>query len=201
MRIFLLVASASFLLSCGKETPSAAAVATKSTQVVVASKPEGASVLLQGAKVGVTPVTLQVKEDTNLVLELDGFVRQALLVTPDGRPNHVVQLIPAPALQCCPCQGDANEGKAEPRKSASAAALEPPRPKAAGGGGIRTMREAKEAYRAGRVDRYEYGRVTDGIREKLRAEIDELKRAYRAGEMSKADYERKARAVKLKYEG
>jgi hypothetical protein len=220
MRIFLLAASAPLLLSCSSGSPSAgqqaAASPARQVQVVIASKPAGASVLLQGARVGETPVTLQVKEDTNLVLELDGYVRQALLVTPDGRPNHVVELIPAPASGCCPCAAEgaapnavAGAGARPAAKppaastastSSTATAPELPRPKAATGG-IRTMREAKEAYRAGRIDRSEYNRVTDVIRGRMRTDIDELKRAYRAGKVTKADYEQGAREIKLRYEG
>jgi ubiquitin len=64
-------------------------------QVLVASVPPGATVILKGAPVGETPMKLLVRDETNLILEKEGYVRQAVLITPTSDPNLVVELEPA----------------------------------------------------------------------------------------------------------
>jgi len=64
-------------------------------EVLVASQPSDAEVFLKGAKVGTTPMKLLVRGDTNLILEKEGYVKQALLITPKSNPNLVVELVPS----------------------------------------------------------------------------------------------------------
>lgn len=64
-------------------------------EVLVASQPSDAEVFLKGAKVGTTPMKLLVRGDTNLILEKEGYVKQALLITPKSDPNLVVELVPS----------------------------------------------------------------------------------------------------------
>lgn len=82
------------------QLPSAAQVAVPSgtqafdKEVLVASQPSDAKIFLKGAEVGATPMKLLVRGDTNLILEKEGFVKQALLITPRSEPNVVVRLVP-----------------------------------------------------------------------------------------------------------
>ncbi len=83
------------------EAPQTVAVAVTAPQesadkeVLIASQPTGAKVLLQGAEVGATPMKLLIRGDTNVVLEKDGYVRQALMLTQKSDPNVVVTLVPS----------------------------------------------------------------------------------------------------------
>ena len=83
------------------EAPQTVAVAVTAPQesadkeVLIASQPTGAKVLLQGAEVGATPMKLLIRADTNVVLEKDGYVRQALMLTQKSDPNVVVTLVPS----------------------------------------------------------------------------------------------------------
>ncbi len=65
------------------------------TSVLIASQPSDAKIILKGAHVGNTPMKLLVRGDTNVVLEKEGFVKHALLITPKSDPNLVVQLVPS----------------------------------------------------------------------------------------------------------
>ncbi len=64
-------------------------------EVLIASRPDGADVLLDGAKVGVTPMKMLLRGKTNVLLDKQGYVQQALLITPDSEPNIVVELVPS----------------------------------------------------------------------------------------------------------
>ncbi|MFO8074181.1 MAG: PEGA domain-containing protein [Polyangia bacterium] len=64
-------------------------------EVLIASRPDGADVLLDGAKVGVTPMKMLVRGKTNVLLDKEGYVQQALLITPGSEPNIVVELVPS----------------------------------------------------------------------------------------------------------
>jgi hypothetical protein len=99
--IHVIVASA-MLAACSNdsEVPRAVAVAmsapatTADKEILVASNPSGAILVLKGAKVGETPMKLLVRGDTNVILEKEGYVQQALLITPKSEPNMVVTLVP-----------------------------------------------------------------------------------------------------------
>ena len=99
--IYAIIASA-MLAACSNdsEVPRAVAVAmsapakTADKEVLVASQPSGAKVVLKGAKVGETPMKLLVRGDTNVILKKEGYVQQALMITPKSEPNMVVTLVP-----------------------------------------------------------------------------------------------------------
>jgi hypothetical protein len=64
-------------------------------EVLVATEPAGAKVILKGAEVGTTPMKLLVRGNTNVVLDKEGYVKQALMITPDSEPNLVITLVPS----------------------------------------------------------------------------------------------------------
>jgi len=81
------------------EVPQAVAIATSipvekaDQEVLIASNPAGAQVLLKNAEVGKTPMKLLVRGDTNVVLKKEGYVEQAIMITPKSDPNIVVDLV------------------------------------------------------------------------------------------------------------
>lgn len=64
-------------------------------EVLIATEPAGAKVILKNAEVGTTPMKLLVRGNTNVVLEKEGYVKQALMITPDSEPNLVITLVPS----------------------------------------------------------------------------------------------------------
>ncbi len=89
--------------------------------VLLASRPAQAKVFLKGAEIGETPLKLLVTEEMNLVLQRDGYVRQAVWVTKDSKTNLIVDLIQSPPNDCCPC-----DAMAEPEGDVALAAGPPP---------------------------------------------------------------------------
>ncbi len=63
-------------------------------EILIATRPDGAAVLIEGARVGDTPVKVTVNGDTNVLIQKDGFAPQAVLLSPASDPNLIVQLIP-----------------------------------------------------------------------------------------------------------
>jgi len=102
IRFFTILALVASALGCSREgeVPQAVAVAMTTQEaadkeVLIATQPTGAKILLKGAEVGATPMKLLIRGDTNVVLEKEGYVRQALMLTPKSDPNVVVTLVAA----------------------------------------------------------------------------------------------------------
>jgi len=240
MTIAALAAVAISACTAEPEVPQAVAVAMTAPQadadkeVLIASQPTGAKILLKGAEVGATPMKLLIRDDTNVVLEKDGYVKQALMLTPKSDPNVVVTLVPSgeevAAAEVAPTAAPAEADKAPKAGAAKAggkktgkeedgagtatgtgaaepapapaeppkeAAPEPP-PKPAG---YTTMRQIKDAYRAGKITKADYNYWQGIIRQKRQAEFDQVKKDLRDGKITEAQYEERIRAIKAKYEG
>ncbi|MCU0664910.1 MAG: PEGA domain-containing protein, partial [Myxococcota bacterium] len=69
------------------------------TEVRLESRPPGAKILLGEAELGTTPMTIKITAQTSLILDLPGYVRQAVLLTPSSQPHLSVDLVPAPAAE------------------------------------------------------------------------------------------------------
>lgn len=250
IRFLVTLALVAAALGCSREgeVPQAVAVAMTAPQeaadkeVLIATQPAGAKILLKGAEVGATPMKMLIRGDTNLVLEKEGYVRQALMLTPKSDPNVVVTLVPAegevaaPSAEPAPTPADQgshrSSGKSgkksdkpagEPATETAAAppadgagttgtggaapAVEPapppaPTPPPAPAKTVyTTMRQIKDALRAGKITRAEYAYWQGIIRQKRQAEFDATAADLRAHKITKDQYEQKMRAIKLKYEG
>ncbi|MFZ5842014.1 MAG: adenylate/guanylate cyclase domain-containing protein [Pseudomonadota bacterium] len=64
-----------------------------------------------------------------------------------------------------------------------------------------SITSAKEAYRAGQIDKAEYRRIVNQLELDYEAKIRDLKQAYRAGKISETEYEEKVREAKRVYSG
>lgn len=222
------------LSACGKSeqqapapgSTNALATAQKSLvkEVMIASKPGEATIVIGASVVGETPMKLLISGNTNIVLKKEGYVRQAIMVNQKTGPNLVVSLIPeevsedpesAPAptrsrgyaRKTTPSQKKATEDTpSSPAPEAQRREPAPAQPKpavtpAARANTYDTMQELKVAMSAGTIDRNQY-RVHQGkIRAKRAAELEELKRDYRERKISKDEYNTRAREIRVKYEG
>jgi hypothetical protein len=61
--------------------------------------------------------------------------------------------------------------------------------------------QAKDAFRAGRIDEREYDRLIDELKRRREAELLRLKASYVDHQISREEYGRRVREVKLRYEG
>jgi hypothetical protein len=221
-------------LACNAPPPTegpgagAAPAAHADQEVLIATVPAGADVLLSGAKVGVTPFKMLVRGNTNILLEKAGYVRQAVLITPESEPNLVVELVADPSRGADEAverdeDGDDGVGAAD-RKTARAKtgggkapsageepAAEPEAPETnkaepapvqkAKAKAYDNMTDLKRDLRAGLITDADYRRWQQDIRERRAEELNKLKADLAAGKVTKAEYEARARQIKLKYEG
>ena len=79
---FLLLVTALTSLGCD----------TQPTEILVASKPSQASVTLDQAELGVTPVKIQIIEDTKIVISKPGYEPYAAVLSPSEDPNQIFTL-------------------------------------------------------------------------------------------------------------
>jgi len=234
LTIFVLVAAISWSCSREGEVPQAIAVAMTAPQeaadkeVLIATQPTGAKILLKGAEVGATPMKLLIRGDTNVVLEKEGYIRQALMLTPKSDPNVVVTLVPAEGAAAEPetvatsvdpgspktsgksgkKTGKTEDKAAEGTGTTGAAVTEaapppatPPPPPQPAKIEYTTMRQIKDLYHAGKITKTEYSYWQGIIRQKRQAEYDATRKDLEAHKITKAQYEETIRAIKLKYEG
>ncbi len=237
--IVLAILASALLCACSNdsEVPQAVAVAMTTPapaadkEVLVASQPSEATVVLKGAKVGVTPMKLLVRGDTNIILEKEGYVQQALMITPNSEPNLVVTLVPLDGVE--PAQDDNEEAEQEEAASHTAKKKKSTKKKTAGAEPVpstdtgeeeekdvvapsppppspetktkkpsyNTMAQIKKAIREGKITKAEYRKYQAEIRRKRAVEIAAAKKSYQQGKLTKTQYKEKIRSIKIKYEG
>jgi hypothetical protein len=198
-------------------------------EVLVATEPAGAKVILKGAEVGTTPMKLLVRGNTNVVLEKEGYVKQALMITPESEPNMIIKLEPAgegeAEAEVAPTGvtatakkgGKGKKGKAgdeaatedKPAETAAAETEEKPAETAPAAAPAPTpkkksytnMKQLKQDYHAGKITKADFAYWQSILKQKRAKEIGQLKADYKAGKITKIEYKQKANAIKQKYEG
>lgn len=145
--------------------------------IVVASNPAGAKLLMAGTEIGTTPMSVSVRKTTPVNLQLKGYEPRQVFLDPKGELIMTVALTPekeAPTPQV-----------AAPPKSAKQM----------------TLASAKQLYREGKLDKVEYKQRVTKIKYAMKTDLETLKTSYRKGELDKLEYQKKARAIKYKYGG
>jgi hypothetical protein len=142
-------------------------------QVLIASNPGEARVMMDGAELGTTPLELTVTEGAVVSVEKEGFEPEELVFGADVGPNVVVQLMAIPTPTSVPYTG--------PRYT--------------------TMRQIKIAYREGDISRVQYDEYKRQINQRRAVELEQAKADLRAGRLTEGKYKKKVRAIKAKYEG
>lgn len=145
-------------------------------QILVASKPGEATVTLDDAELGTTPMQLTVAggETTTVTVSKEGFESQQVALSADTGPNLVVELTALPTPTALP---------------------------AAAGPRYTTMRQIKIAYREGDISRSQYDEYKREINRRRKVELDQAKADLRAGHLTEGRYKKKVRVIKAKYEG
>lgn len=195
-------------------------VEDKIYEVNIASNPSGAKVLLQDAELGTTPHVLRFKQETALVLRLDGHRDAELTVGPQSDPNVVVQLtaLPggavasAPSTEANPSSTPRTGGSAsKPRATGDAAVpaatpTEPapvPKPAAPKSSGLPydDVAAAKADYQAGTIDRDAYDQAVRKLKVRRNEKLLVIKELYRTGAIDKDEYARRKRIIDNEYRG
>ncbi len=237
--IVLAILASALVTACSNdsEVPRAVAVAvtspapTADMEILIASQPSEATVVLKGAKVGETPMKLLVRGDTNIILEKEGYVQQALMITPKSEPNLVVTLVPLDGAE--PVEDGDEEAEQEAAASSTAKKKKSTKKKTGGAQpapstdtgeedekdkvaptppspspetkpkkpSYNTMAQIKKAIREGKITKAEYRKYQAEIRRKRAVDVAAAKKAYKQGTLTKAQYNEKVRSIKIKYEG
>ena len=234
--IVLAILASALVTACSNdsEVPRAVAVAvtspapTADMEILIASQPSEATVVLKGAKVGETPMKLLVRGDTNIILEKEGYVQQALMITPKSEPNLVVTLVPLDGAE--PVEDGDEEAEQEAAASSTAKKKKSTKKKTGGAEpapstdtgeedekdkvapspspetkpkkpSYNTMAQIKKAIREGKITKAEYRKYQAEIRRKRAVDVAAAKKAYKQGTLTKAQYNKKIRSIKIKYEG
>jgi hypothetical protein len=66
---------------------------------------------------------------------------------------------------------------------------------------ITTIVAAKQAYRAGRIDKYAYKQIVNRLEDEYDRRVRETKLDYKAGKFTKDEYRRRISAIRLRYIG
>lgn len=200
-------------------------------EVLVATEPSGATVILKGAEVGTTPMKLLVRGNTNVVLDKEGYVKQALMITPESDPNLVITLVPSGEAEeeedegaagptATAKKGKGKKGKDEaeaepaeekPAEAAAAPAEKPPEEKPAEAApapppppkkkNYTNMRQLRQALANGEITHAEAKQWQNKFKQMRAAEYEKAKQDYEDDKLTKAEYKQKLREIKLKYEG
>ena len=232
--IVLAILASALLTACSNdsEVPRAVAVTspapTADMEILIASQPSEATVVLKGAQVGETPMKLLVRGDTNIILEKEGYVQQALMITPKSEPNLVVTLVPLDGAE--PVEDGDEEAEQEAAASSTAKKKKSTKKKTGGAEpapstdtgeedekdkvapspspetkpkkpSYNTMAQIKKAIREGKITKAEYRKYQAEIRRKRAVDVAAAKKAYKQGKLTKAQYNEKVRSIKIKYEG
>ena len=234
--IVLAILASALVTACSNdsEVPRAVAVAvtspapTADMEILIASQPSEATVVLKGAQVGETPMKLLVRGDTNIILEKEGYVQQALMITPKSEPNLVVTLVPLDGAE--PVEDGDEEAEQEAAASSTAKKKKSTKKKTGGAEpapstdtgeedekdkvapspspetkpkkpSYNTMAQIKKAIREGKITKAEYRKYQAEIRRKRAVDVAAAKKAYKQGTLTKAQYNKKIRSIKIKYEG
>jgi PEGA domain len=223
-------------LACGREQPPAPAPAPvqgepkaaeppaedKVYEVNIASNPSGAKVLLEAAELGLTPHVMRFKEQTSLLLSLDGYRTAEVTVGPDSDPNVVVQLTAMPGgtgavVALAPTEtGAASAAKSASTSSKPRASSDVPEPVAEpavapieakpvapkpSGLPYGDVAAAKADYQAGKINRDAYDQAVRKLKVRRNEKLLEIKELYRTGTIDKDEYQRRKRIIDNEYRG
>ncbi len=150
------------------------------TSVLISSTPVGAVVVLDGAEIGATPMTVQINKPMELTIRHAGYLEQQLRLTPKSDPNQIVHLEELPPA----------EKAATVEKAAAPVAAK-----------TQTINNLKRQYRSGQISKSEYQQAVQQLKYKLKADLTNLKDRYRKGALSKDDYRQQTAKIKYRYEG
>jgi len=147
-------------------------------EILIATKPAGATVYLASAKAGTTPMKITVSKETKIEVKKEGYISQGILLSAESDHNLVVDLEKAPIVQ------KQVNLKMQAYKPATL-----------------SIAKLQAMYRQGEISKSDYAQKVNQAKYKMKAETTNLIQRYKQGEMDKSTYSQKLRQIRHKYQG
>ncbi len=155
--------------------------------ILIASKPSDAVILMDDVEIGETPMQVTVIEEMQIEIRKPGFVSYKATLSPKDAPNLLVKLTPATENP----EQAASKNASPPNTAAKPATQSSPV----------TIARLKQWYKAGRISKADYKQRVHQLKTKRDMELRALKERYRRGEINKSQYSQLVRRIEYKYEG
>ncbi|GEM_PF-2493541 len=184
------------------------------TEILIASKPSGAIVLMEGVEIGVTPMELKISKDSRVQVQKQGFLPYTEVLSKGGDPNLLIKLEKAQnygvglvSEDDLPNEGDlssdaelvslpgATPKQTENIKPRTYAKKTPRKSKRL------TIAQVKQNYRTGTISKYTYKQQVHRLKSEMDRALRQLKERYRRGDFDKIEYEQRVRQTKYRYTG
>jgi len=175
-----------FLLRPGRETSAPTSVANMAPEPVMLTPTATPVTVLP------TPVFAQPTVDMKRLVAAFMLGPSAVVSPTPGAVG-----IAAPTVGSAPTVYSAPQGAGQPKTTTlrSAQIQAPKKPS------IQTILQAKQAYRAGRIDKATYRNIVERLEEDLDMKVRQTKALYRDGQITKDQYRSRISALKLRYIG
>ena len=190
----------------------APATATTPTEILIASQPSAAIILMDGMEIGVTPMKLKMSKDTQIQIRKNGYLPYTEIMSVGGNPNLLARLEKAPnsglglvtedtlSGETGPSNGLAPEPTTKPQPVDNvkpARTYKKPRKKSK----PLTVARLKQMYRSGAISKQAYKQNIRRLQSELDRTLRQLKARYRRGDFDKSEYARRVRQAKHRYTG
>jgi uncharacterized membrane protein len=155
------VSVALLLIGCG----------SSSTDVLIASKPSNAIILLDDVEIGLTPMKITVTKEVNVEIRKKKFISYKATLSADNAPNLLVKLEP--------------DGKDE--------AINQNNPV--------TVSQLRNMYNTGKISQSDYNQRVRQVKSRMDMDLRAVKTRYSRGELSKSKYNQLVKQIKHRYLG
>lgn len=151
-------------------------------EILIASKPSEATVRLNQAKIGLTPLKVVVQKDATIEVSKPGYQSYVNILSSTDEPNLIVTLEKSQSVArpARPAKPRLNINKTRSRL---------------------TITELKHRYRQGRINKLDYSAQVRKLKHQLKYDLADLKMHYKRGGIDKYEYQRRAKQIKYRYEG
>jgi len=151
-------------------------------EILIASKPSEATVRLNQADIGITPLKVVVQKDAAIEVSKPGYQSYVNIISSTDEPNLIVTL-------------EKNQSASRPARPAK------PRLSIAKARTRLTITELKHMYKQGRINKLDYSAQVRKLKHQLKYDLADLKMRYKRGGIDKYEYQRRAKQIKYRYEG
>lgn len=141
-------------------------------EILIASEPCNAKVLLNQVDRGTTPLLLNIAKNSVIEVRKTGYQSYVNQLSSADAPNLIVRL-------------EKNQSVAKPKSSIS---------------GL-NITKLKHMYWQGKINKLDYSARLRELEHRMESDLINLKMRYKRGGINKYDYERRAKQIKYRYKG
>ena len=188
---------------------------TGPADILIASRPSGAMVVMEGVEIGITPMQLKISKNSRIQVQMQGYMPYTEILSKGSEPNLLVKLerLPNSGLELVPEVDQAIENSSTPDTNIVLPPVAKPEPvkkvdpKRANSKRVSrtkkrlTIAQVKQNYRVGAISKYTYKQEIYRLKSEMDRALRQLKERYRRGDFDKIEYERRIRQTKYKYTG